>query len=126
MCKNKATGKLSFFDDEKAARKLSETGNPLVRLDSVIDFEMLRRLREEAMVNCYTKNNAGAKLYVVVMMFKVTVLHQYYNLSYEQTDYRIIERSRFKQSLGLASGDTAPHENTIRNMFDYQFKILKK
>ena len=51
-------------------------------------------------------------------MFKVTVLRQYYNLSYEQTEYQIIDRSSFKQFLGLASGDKVPDANTIRNFFE--------
>ena len=70
------------------------------------------------MVNHNTKGNAGAKQYDVVMMFKVMVLRQYYNLSYEQTEYQIIDRSSFKQFLGLASGDKVPDANTIRNFFE--------
>ena len=70
------------------------------------------------MVNHSTKSNAGAKQYDVVMMFKVMVLRQYYNLSYEQTEYQIIDRSSFKQFLGLASGDKVPDANTIRNFFE--------
>ncbi len=50
-----------------------------------------------------TNSNAGAKQYDVVMMFKVMVLRQYYNLSYEQTEYQIIDRSSFKKFLGLAA-----------------------
>ena len=118
MSKYKTTGKQTLFDAENAARKLSEIGNPLEKLDSVIDFEMFRERLEGAMVNHNTKNNAGAKQYDVVMMFKVMVLRQYYNLSYEQTEYQIIDRSSFKQFLGLASGDKVPDSNTIRNFFE--------
>lgn len=118
MSKYKTTGKQTLFDAENAAQKLSEMGNPLEKLDSVIDFEMFRSRLEEAMVNHNTKSNAGAKQYDVVMMFKVMVLRQYYNLSYEQTEYQIIDRSSFKQFLGLASGDKVPDANTIRNFFE--------
>ena len=111
MSKYKSTGKQTLFDAENAAQKLSEIGNPLEKLDSVIDFEMFRSRLEEAMVNHNTKSNAGAKQYDVVMMFKVMVLRQYYNLSYEQTEYQIIDRSSFKQILGLASGDKVPDAN---------------
>lgn len=118
MSKYKTTGKQTLFDAENAAQKLSEIGNPLEKLDSVIDFEMFRSRLEESMVNHSTKSNAGAKQYDVVMMFKVIVLRQYYNLSYEQTEYQIIDRSSFKQFLGLASGDKVPDANTIRNFFE--------
>ncbi len=46
----------------------------------MIDFEMFRSRLEETMVNHSTKSNAGAKQYDMVMMFKVMVLRQYYNL----------------------------------------------
>ena len=118
MSKYKTTGNQTLFDAENAAQKLSEIGNPLEKLDSVIDFEMFRSRLEESMVNHSTKSNAGAKQYDVVMMFKVMVLRQYYNLSYEQTEYQIIDRSSFKQFLGLASGDKVPDANTIRNFFE--------
>lgn len=61
MSKYKATGKQTLFDAENAAQKLSEIGNPLEKLDRVIDFEMFRGRLEEAMVNHNTKGNAGAK-----------------------------------------------------------------
>ena len=118
MSKYKTTGKQTLFDAENAAQKLSDIGNPLEKLDSVIDFEIFRSRLEEAMVNHNTKGNAGAKQYDVVMMFKVMVLRQYYNLSYEQTEYQIIDRSSFKRFLGLASGDKVPDANTIRNFFE--------
>ena len=118
MSKYKTTGNQTLFDAENAAQKLSEIGNPLEKLDSVIDFEMFRSRLEESMVNHSTKSNAGAKQYDVVMMFKVMVLRQYYNLSYEQTEYLIIDRSSFMQFLGLASGDKVPDANTIRNFFE--------
>ena len=40
MSKYKTTVKQTLFDAENAAQKLSEIGNPLEKLDSVIDFEM--------------------------------------------------------------------------------------
>ena len=118
MTKYKTTGNITLFDAENAARKLSSIGNPLEKLDSVIDFEMFRSRLEESMVNRSIRSNAGARQYDVVMMFKVMVLRQYYNLSYEQTEYQIIDRGSFKRFLGLASGDKVPDANTIRNFFE--------
>lgn len=70
----KTTGNQTLFDAENAAQKLSAIGNPLDKLDCVIDFEKFRHALEEEMVNRNTKGNAGAKQYDVVMMFKVMVL----------------------------------------------------
>ena len=44
----------------------------------MIDFEVFRSRLESAMVNLNTKDNAGAKQYDVVMMFKMMVLRYYY------------------------------------------------
>ena len=71
MSKYKTTGNQTLFDAENVAQKLSEIGNPLEKLDRVIDFERFRSRLEESMVNHSTKSNAGAKQYDVVMMFKV-------------------------------------------------------
>ncbi|MBQ9418378.1 MAG: IS5/IS1182 family transposase, partial [Bacteroidales bacterium] len=68
MSKYKTTGKQTLFDAENAAQKLSEIGNPLEKLESVIDFEMFRSRFEDAMVNHNTKSKAGAKQCDEVMM----------------------------------------------------------
>ena len=51
MGKYKTTGKQTLFDAENSAQKLYEIGNPLEKLDSVIDFEMFRS-RLEASKKC--------------------------------------------------------------------------
>ncbi|XQC05063.1 transposase [Arcobacter cryaerophilus gv. pseudocryaerophilus] len=47
------------------------------------------------------------------MMFKILILQKYYNLSDEQTEFQINDRTSFKQFLGLKIGDTIPDEKTI-------------
>ena len=95
MSKYTTTGKQTLIDDEKAAQKLSKIGNSLEKLDSVIYFEMWRN----QLANHNTKNNAKAKQYDVVMMFKVMVLRQHYKLNHDQTEYQIIDCNSFKQLL---------------------------
>ncbi|MGJ0372738.1 transposase [Aliarcobacter cryaerophilus] len=46
-------------------------------------------------------------------MFKILILQKYYNLSDEQTEFQINDRTSFKQFLGLKIGDTIPDEKTI-------------
>ena len=58
-------------------------------------------------------SNAGAKPYDVVMMFKIIILQKYYNISDEQTEYQIHDRTSFKDFLGLSSGDKVPDSRTI-------------
>lgn len=49
MSKYKATGKTTLLDAENQAKKLSEMGDPLEKLNSVIDFEQFREELEEVM-----------------------------------------------------------------------------
>jgi IS5 family transposase len=111
--KYKPTGKVGLFDTDFTRNKLSKLGNPLEKLHKVIDFEMFRPELEEAMLNHDKKSNVGCKPYDVVLMFKIILLKRFYNLSDEQAEYQINDRSSFKEFLGLSSGDTVPDARTI-------------
>lgn len=113
MAKYKKLGSVTLFDAQTTKENLSELGNPLERLSQVIDFEMFRGALEDVYENRSKKNNAGAKPYDVVMMFKVMIIKHYYNLSDHQVQYQITDRQSFKDFLGLASGDKVPDEKTI-------------
>ncbi len=72
--KYKTTGRISLFDEQETYQKLSAIENPLEKMCNVADFEMLRETLEADLLNKNKKNNAGAKLYDVVMMFKIIIL----------------------------------------------------
>ena len=109
----KTKGKKGLFDEQFTIERLSEIGNPLEKINEVIDFEFFRHTLEASMLNTNKKNNAGAKPYDVVMMFKIITLQRYYGLGDTQTEYQINDRLSFKKFLGLESGDKVPDENTI-------------
>ena len=100
-------GNQGLFDSEERTSMLSSLGNPLERLAGTVDFEMFRETLEAGLYrNRLTK--AGAKPYDYVLMFKILVLQRMYNLSDEQTEYQIVDRTSFRDFLGLASGDKVP------------------
>lgn len=109
----KTTGKKSLFDEQFSAEKLSEIGNPLEMINKVIDFEMFRALLETKTLNSNKKNNAGAKPFDVVLMFKILILQRYYGLGDKQVEYQIIDRTSFKNFLKLETGDKVPDEKTV-------------
>ena len=109
----KAKGNKGLFDDEFIVERLSEIGNPLEKISAVIDFEFFRPTLEAKLLNTEKKNNAGAKPYDVVMMFKIMILQRYYGLGDTQVEYQIIDRTSFKKFLGLESGDKVPDEKTV-------------
>lgn len=111
--KYKSKGKIGLFDKQFATEQLSEIGNPLEAISKVIDFEYFRPLLEEKLLNTNKKNNAGAKPFDVVLMFKIMLIQRYYNLGDEQAEYQIIDRTSFKVFLGLETGDKVPDQKTI-------------
>jgi hypothetical protein len=60
--------------------ELSTHGDPLERLNAVIDWKIFRRLIDQAFKR-ERKSAAGRKPYHRLMMFKVWVLQQLYSLS---------------------------------------------
>jgi IS5 family transposase len=109
----KSQGKRSLFAEEFIVEKLSSLGNPLEVISKVIDFEMFRPTLENSMLNHNKKNNAGAKPFDVVLMFKILILQRYYGLGDTQTEYQILDRISFKNFLCIATGDKVPDEKTV-------------
>ena len=111
--KYKKHGKVGMFDTEFAKQDLSNLGNPLEKIIKVLDFEIFRDILENGLLNKNRKNNAGAKRYDVVMLFKILILQRFYGLGDKQVEYQIIDRTSFKTFLGLSSGDKVPDSKTV-------------
>lgn len=109
----KTRGNKSLFDEQFNNEQLSSMGNPLEAISKVLDFEMFRPLLESKLLNKAKKNNAGARPFDVVLMFKILLLQRYYGLGDKQVEYQIIDRTSFKQFLGLETGDKVPDEKTV-------------
>jgi len=109
----KRQGKKSLFDEQNSLELLSAIGNPLEMVSKVIDFEMFRSTLENKLLNTNKKNNAGAKPFDVLLMFKILILQRYYGLGDKQIEYQIIDRTSFKTFLGLDTGDKIPDEKTV-------------
>ena len=111
--KYKTKGNKGLFDEQFTIERLSVIGNPLEKISKVIDFERFRTTLESKLLNTEKKNNAGAKPFDIVMMFKIMILQRYYGLGDTQVEYQIIDRLSFKKFLGLESGDKVPDEKTV-------------
>ena len=108
----KRQGNVGLFDAEDNINKLNKMKNPLEKLLQVVDFELFRDILEDGL-HGDRLTRAGARPYDYVLMFKILVLQRMYHLSDEQTEYQIIDRTSFRQFLGLASGDDVPDARTI-------------
>ena len=109
----KSQGKKGLFDEALTKERLSVMGNPLDSVSKVIDFEIFRDSLENKLLNTNKKNNAGAKPYDVVLLFKILILQRYYGLGDNQVEYQILDRTSFKACLGLETGDKVPDEKTV-------------
>ena len=119
----KSRGNKGLFDEEFTKERLSNMGNPLAMINKVIDFEMFRGILENKLLNTNKKNNAGAKPYDLVMLFKILILQRYYGLGDSQVEYQILDRTSFKAFLELETGDKIPDEKTI---WSFRERLTKK
>lgn len=101
-----------MFEMDNRMGKIDTNGDPLVKLNEVVEWEMFRpeleRIRQKA-----RKSNAGRKPYDVVLMFKVLVVQSLYNLADDAVEFQILDRLSFMRFLGLEIGDRVPDAKTI-------------
>jgi IS5 family transposase len=101
-----------FFDIAERTAKLTQMGDPLVGLNSQINWEAFRadlnRVHQKD-----RKSNAGAKPIDAVLMFKLLVLQQLHNLSDDRIEYQIRDRLSFMRFLGLQLEDRVPDAKTV-------------
>ncbi len=101
-----------LFDWEERFEQLSDGGDPLVKLNRMIDWELFRKELEKVRAK-ERKSNAGRKPFDVIVMFKILIVQSLYNLSDDQTEFQIRDRLSFMRFLGFSLGDTVPDAKTI-------------
>ncbi|MBL9029645.1 MAG: transposase [Caedimonas sp.] len=101
-----------LFDFSNRLAALSVFGDPLERLNQVIDFEAFRSSLESGL-NFSNGSQGGCPAYDAVLIFKVLILQSLYNLSDDQTEYQIKDRLSFMCFLGLTLCQSIPDAKTI-------------
>lgn len=102
-----------FFDLDERHAQLSKAGDPLVRLNTVVDWEMFRPLLT-TLHEKERKSKAGRKPWDVVLMFKIALLQRLYpNIGDDQMEYQIRDRLSFQRFLGLSLESGVPDAKTI-------------
>ena len=101
-----------LFDLQNRFEKLNKNGDPLMKLNKMIQWNSFRPALEAVRAR-EKKSHAGAKPYDVVLMFKVLILQSLYNLSDEAIEYQILDRLSFMRFLGLRLGSRVPDAKTI-------------
>ena len=103
---------IGLFDESNRLKKLSSLGDPLEKLNSVIDWRMF----EGALNKVFAKEQKGVggwPPYSYLLMFKILILQRLFNISDDQAEYQINDRVSFMRFLGLSLGDRVPDAKTI-------------
>ena len=115
---------INFLSEENRLQRLSRLGDPLERVSEHIDFEQFHQVLEEATVNQGKDPRAGGRPpFDAVLMWKMTLLQQWYAISNDSVEYLINDRLSFQRFLGLGLNDKVPDANTL---WDFKEALAKK
>ncbi|MFC6519817.1 transposase [Undibacterium arcticum] len=93
-----------FAEDERGNRR-SKLGDPLVGLTNHVDFVALANEIDLALPRP-SRAKGGRPPYRTVLMAKILVLQQLYNLADDALEYQLLDRRSFLQFLGLTESST--------------------
>ena len=105
-------GQRGFWDEQRRVSKLQDKKPVLRRLADSIPWESFRQLLERG----YTqerKSNAGRKRIDPLILFKMLVLQQLFNLSDEELEFQVNDRRSFEEFVGLGVMNSIPDATTV-------------
>ena len=103
---------IGFFDIDKRLERLDKLNDPLKVLLSLIDFEIFRKEIEEGLEK-ERKDNSGRKPFDKVMLFKGLIIKRLYDLSNDELEFQITDRTSFRRFLGINENAMSPDANTF-------------
>ena len=102
-----------FTDDEQLLSKLNAMGNPLERLDKVMNWALFTRVLNDIYAKPNKdKSKGGRPPHDFLMMFKVLLLQRLYNLSDDAMEYQLLDRLSFRRFVGCDE-NKVPDAKTI-------------
>ncbi|HEX5862780.1 MAG TPA: transposase, partial [Casimicrobiaceae bacterium] len=104
-----------FFDADRRLLALSEKGDPLEAIATLVPWENFRADIEAVVLTpeAEKKSRAGRKPFDAILIFRMLVLQSLYNLSDEQIEYQVRDRLSFTRFLGLGLEDDIPDGTTL-------------
>lgn len=101
-----------LFDVEDRLAELQSLGDPLQRLDAVVDWALFEPVLAQ-LPKAPPKGPGGRPAFPPLLMFKALIIAHLYHLSDAQMEFQITDRHSFKRFLGLSAADRAPDEKTL-------------
>ena len=102
-----------LFDEQFLLRKLDQKGDPLARLNSVVDWQVFLPIIENALGRNKDISSAGRKPYPTVLMFKILIFQSLYNLSDEGVERELLKDLQARRFVGLSGREFGPDATTI-------------
>ena len=93
-------GQRGFWDEQQRVEKLKTKKPVLERLSESIPWESFRPLLEKGYA-LERKGNAGRRRIDPLILFKMLVLQQLFNLSDDETEFQVNDRRSFEEFVGL-------------------------
>ena len=93
-------GQRGFWDEQQRVAKLKEKKPVLQRLSESIPWDSFRPLLDKGYVQ-ERKTNAGRKRIDPLILFKMLVLQQLFNLSDEELEFQVNDRRSFEEFASL-------------------------
>jgi IS5 family transposase len=105
-------GQGGFWDDQQRVAKLHEKKPVLKRLADSIPWESFRPLLDKGYAQ-ERKSNAGRKRIDPLILFKMLVLQQLFNLSDQELEFQVNDRRSFENFVGLGVMNSIPDATTV-------------
>ncbi|MBD7924774.1 IS5 family transposase [Xanthomonas bonasiae] len=103
---------ISLFAGHERESKRQQIGDPLSVLSRHIDFVAIAQA-VDAKLSLNTGTRGGRPAWPTVVMVKLLLLQQLYNLSDDALEYQVLDRRSFQQFLGLEHSGKVPDAKTI-------------
>jgi len=99
--------------DEKLYGRLDKLGDPLARLDSIMNWSPFVAIIDEIRPDKTQGGKGGRPPIKSSVLLKGLLIGVLYNLSDEQIEYQITDRASFARFCGLKLGDASPDRNSF-------------
>jgi IS5 family transposase len=101
-----------MYGTEIQLERLTKLGDPLEKLNKAIEWEIFREpIRKRVRKDDYRKG--GRPPLDEIMMFKITLIQDWNNISDDNAEYMINDRLSFQRFLGMELGEKSPDAKTI-------------
>ena len=105
-------GQRGFWDEQQRVTKLQDKKPVLKSLADSIPWESFRPLLDKGYEH-ERKSNAGRKRIDPLILFKMLVLQQLFNLSDEELEFQVNDRRSFEEFVGLGVMNSIPDATTV-------------